>query len=128
MREREDDIIWKVPFRDDWVYVYLLIEFQSTVDQYMALRLLTYIGLLYQDLLKTKQIPSGAKLPPVFPVVLYNGRKPWDAPLRIEDLIQEVKGGLSKYRPLFQYLIVDEHAYQDTELPAYNLVSAIFRL
>ena len=37
-RNRADDIVWRVKVGGNWVYLYLLIEFQSTVDQYMALR------------------------------------------------------------------------------------------
>jgi len=39
LRDREDDIIWKVRWhkqKDEWLYIYLLIEFQSTVDRFMA--------------------------------------------------------------------------------------------
>jgi len=45
--------LWRVRCRDEWIYVYILIEFQSTVDRFMAVRLMTYIGLLYQDLIRT---------------------------------------------------------------------------
>jgi predicted transposase YdaD len=77
LREREDDIIWRARWykRHDWVYFYLLIEFQSTVDRFMAVRVMVYLGLLYQDLIKAKLIPKDGKLPPVLPLVLYNGEK-----------------------------------------------------
>ena len=32
IRDREDDIIWRLRLGPSWIYVYLLIEFQSTVD------------------------------------------------------------------------------------------------
>ncbi len=32
LRERRDDIIWRVRWREKWCYIFLLIEFQSTVD------------------------------------------------------------------------------------------------
>lgn len=51
-RGREDDVIWRVRCGDRDLYVYLLIEFQSTVDALMAVRVMTYIGLLWQDLAK----------------------------------------------------------------------------
>ncbi len=54
--------------------LYLLLEFQSTVDRLMAVRLLTYVGLLYQDLAAAGEIPPGGPLPPVLPIVLYNGQ------------------------------------------------------
>ncbi len=46
LRSREDDVIWRVQYQQGWIYVYLLIEFQSSIDRYM--------GLLYQDLIKSK--------------------------------------------------------------------------
>jgi len=51
-RNRADDIVWRVKVGGVWVYLYLLIEFQSMVDKYMALRMMVYQGLLYQDLIK----------------------------------------------------------------------------
>ena len=79
LREREDDVIWRVRLREQWLYVYLLIEFQSRPDPFMALRMLVYVGLLYQELVKGKQLTANHKLPPVFPLVLYNGERPWTA-------------------------------------------------
>ncbi|MEI8208727.1 MAG: Rpn family recombination-promoting nuclease/putative transposase, partial [Methylococcales bacterium] len=32
LRERADDIVWRVKVHGDWVYLYILIEFQSRVD------------------------------------------------------------------------------------------------
>lgn len=47
LRGRADDIVWRLRWREGWLYVYLLLEFQSKVDPFMALRLLVYLGLLY---------------------------------------------------------------------------------
>lgn len=54
LREREDDTIWRLRWGEEWLYVYLLLEFQSTIDRFMAVRVMVYLGLLYQDLIKTK--------------------------------------------------------------------------
>ncbi|MCP4679032.1 MAG: Rpn family recombination-promoting nuclease/putative transposase, partial [Deltaproteobacteria bacterium] len=59
LRDREDDVVWRVRFGGKWLYVYLLLEFQSTVDRFMALRIMTYVGLLYQDLVRAKQLTEG---------------------------------------------------------------------
>jgi hypothetical protein len=77
LRDREDDIIWRVRVAGDWLYVYLLIEFQSQVDPWMAVRVMLYTGLLYQDLIKHEAVAAGELLPPVFPLVLYNGSGRW---------------------------------------------------
>ena len=68
-QERESDLIYRIPFGDDALYVYVLLEFQSTVDQSMALRVLNYVVNLYMDLDRSRS--AGEKLPPVFPIVLY---------------------------------------------------------
>ena len=44
LRDRHDDIVWKVKWGREWLYVYLLVEFQSTVDVYMPLRVMVYAG------------------------------------------------------------------------------------
>jgi predicted transposase/invertase (TIGR01784 family) len=128
LRERENDIIWRVRLGSSWLYVYLLIEFQSTVDKFMALRLLNYLTLLYQDLQKTDNLSPDGKLPPVLPLVLYNGQRKWNAPIHFSELIQDITGGLSKYRPDFRYLLLEENLYNNEDLPTRNLVSAVFKL
>ena len=46
LRERMSDVIWKVNVRETPLYIYLLLEFQSQVDPWMAARLNVYAGLL----------------------------------------------------------------------------------
>jgi len=41
LRTREDDMIWRLRWGERWLYVYLLLEFQSRVERLMAVRLLT---------------------------------------------------------------------------------------
>lgn len=63
LRHRADDVVWRVEVDGEWVYLYILIEFQSTVDPFMAVRMMTYVGLLYQDLIRSKDSLPGRKLP-----------------------------------------------------------------
>ena len=47
LRQRYGDLVWRVRFQDDrWLYVVLLLEFQSALDRSMAVRMLTYTALL----------------------------------------------------------------------------------
>ena len=70
---RYGDSLWRLRCGETWLYVPL--EFQSTVDRSMAVRLLAYTGLLYQDLFRRGKVGPDGKLPPVLPVVFYNGRR-----------------------------------------------------
>jgi predicted transposase/invertase (TIGR01784 family) len=130
LRDRESDVVWRVKLRrGGWIYVYLLLEFQSTVDPYMSLRILTYLGLLYQDLLRQGMLTPSGKLPPVLPIVLYNGYRPWYAALDVAELIEEVPGGLERYRPSLRYCLLDELRLGESDLESIrNLAAALFRL
>lgn len=94
---RSDDVVWRVRAGGEWVYLYLLFEFQRSVDKHMALRMMVYIGLLYQDLVKSGQgLPKG-RLPPVLPIVLYNGHRRWTARTNIADLIPPLPNPMNGY-------------------------------
>lgn len=128
LREREDDVVWRIRLQGagdaaqaDRVYVYLLLEFQSSVDAFMAVRILTYVGLLYQDLIKSGRIKeSGAqrrgRLPAVFPLVLYNGERTWNAGREVEGLIEAVPSSLAGYLPRLRYFLLDEGRLSDASL------------
>jgi hypothetical protein len=114
LRDREDDLIWRVRRGDEVAYVYLLLEFQSRADPWMALRLMVYIGMLYQELVKTGEVGVSGRsgraghLPAVFPIVIYNGDAAWAAPRDVAELIEPLPGGLAAYRPNLRYHLLDE--------------------
>lgn len=131
LREREDDIIWRVRWGEDWLYIYLLLEFQSSIDRFMAVRIMSYLGLLYQDLIRQQALTPSGRLPPVLPVVLYNGEERWMAAQNVADLVERVPGGLERYRPDLAYLLLDEGALvSDPEWSetTRNVAAALFRL
>jgi hypothetical protein len=70
----------------------------------MAVRVLTYVGLLYQDLIKAQKIPRGGSLPNVLPMVLYNGAPRWRAPADVASLLFDSPIGLEEYRPALRLL------------------------
>ena len=128
-RNRADDIVWRVKVGGEWIYLYLLIEFQSSVDKYMALRMMVYQGLLYQDLIKRAEVLDDGRLPPILPIVLYNGSQRWTAPIDVGDLIPPVPGLVEQFKPKHKYLLINENAYSDSELASVkNLVAAVFRI
>src|SRR5690606_35176745 len=96
---------------------------------YMALRILTYLGLLYEALLARKLIRPGEPLPVVLPIVIYSGVPRWNAALNVSDLIGLIPRGLRRYLPQLQYLLVDEGALVEAgRLPEDNLTALLFRL
>lgn len=123
-------MVWRVRSGEDWLYLYLLIEFQSRSDRFMALRMMVYVGLLYQDLIHNKQLGPQGLLPPVLPIVLYNGERRWRASVTLADLLPKVPAFLAPLQPQMRYLLIDEGAIPANtlaRLPS-NLVAAIFKL
>ncbi len=68
LKQRHDDIVWRVRLQDRWLWVYLILEFQSEPDPWMALRMMVYVGLLAQDLVRRDELFEGI-LPPILPMV-----------------------------------------------------------
>lgn len=127
-RERENDVIWRVRWGGRDLYIYLLIEFQSTVDADMVVRMMTYIGLLWQDLRRAGAIAPGAPLPPVLPIVLYNGEEPWRAPRDVQTALAPLPALLAPYQPQLAFLLLDEVRMSLRDADERNLAAAVFRL
>lgn len=122
-QEWESDLIYRVPLGDEEIWVYVLMEFQSTVDRLMALRVLNYVVSLYMDLTRGQYL---GKLPPIFPIVLYNGDARWTAVTDLADLI-ETEPSLGEYGLHFRYWKLAENEFShETLLQIGNVVSTLF--
>jgi predicted transposase/invertase (TIGR01784 family) len=132
LKDRRNDVVWRLRWRgggDDWFYLYLLLEFQSTPEPFMAVRLLVYVGLLLQELIRTQGLKAADRLPPILPIVLYNGKRPWRAPLDLLSLFASAPDGLRRRLPRLEYLLVDENRLtREERAQAGNLVSILARL
>ena len=132
LRRRENDLVWRVRRKGrkgragEWLYVYVMLELQSTVDPRMAVRIMAYMGLFYDDLTRSLNWKPSQKLPPVVAVVLYNGPKPWRAKLDIAELIESVGPALAPYIPKVVYKLVD--IWRCPVLGGLNLADLTFRL
>ena len=121
-KEKESDIIYKITYKDNEAYIYLLIEFQSRVDKYMAVRINRYLAEFYEFLSNTVK---GNTIPAAFPVMLYNGEEKWTASTNMQDLIQPSIP--EKYIPhLSYYKIIENEIPKEILLKIENAVSAIF--
>ena len=133
LKKYEADIIWRVrygPGKGDWFYVFVLMELQSSVQRFMALRLLGYVLRLCEALLEHGRYLAARRprrlLPPVLAVVLYNGEKPWTAPLSLAELFKPMEGFDP---PDFRYVVLDVNRYAPEELrPVADVTSGVFLL
>lgn len=134
LERREGDMIWRLRARaapgEGWVFVLVLLEFQSWVDWRMALRVLTYTGLAWEGLVrrdKTRRSgPSPMEtppLPPVAPFVIYNGASPWTASLDVSELVARAAPALARLQPRNRYVLLDVRRARIDHVPEGNAVS-----
>ena len=128
LQRRHGDLVWKVRFRDRWLHLMLLLEFQTTVERTMAVRMLAYTALLYQRLIAEGELSADGALPPVLPIVIYNGRRPWTAASDVAELVASSDPVLAPYQPSQRYFLLDEGRAAREGLPRDNLVSALIEL
>ena len=122
--DRESDLIYKISYKEKQYFIYILLEFQSTVDKTIPVRLLSYIMLLYESIYKESQ---AGRLANIFPILLYNGKEDWNIPLNVNELID--KNIPDKYIPSFEYYLIVEKDIPDEALDKLsNLVAAVVYL
>ncbi|QTF94176.1 Rpn family recombination-promoting nuclease/putative transposase [Halomonas sp. BM-2019] len=119
--EKFEDVVWSVEVTWEGmtqrVFLYILLEFQSAVDRTMPIRLMHYVACFYSHLIKTKVTTVGQGMPPILPIVLYNGAKRWTAKQDIYDMVQpEPPSFLQVNQPHLRYYLIDEGRYTDEEL------------
>ena len=130
-QKRFSDIVWKVQRKDvaaSPCYIAILLEFQSTPDAFMALRLLTYTALLLEHLAKEPEVKESGQLPPVLPIVLYNGSQPWNCAQNVAELFAPMPDGLRPFAPQMRYLLLEERAMSPEALQDGGIAAQLVRL
>jgi predicted transposase YdaD len=132
LQQRHSDVIWRCRWRHTprWVYVCLLLEFQSQPDHWMPLRMLNYVALFYDHLLRTKALKTREPLPLVLPIVLYNGEPRWRQPLSLKALRGELPVEIERHQPELLSALIDQGKFL-AELPqpeAATLSTLLFRM
>ena len=115
----------------------LLAEFQSTVDPRMAVRMQEYAAMLLGDLAREGKVQGlGGGPPPLLPLVVYNGRRPWTAPLDLGGGSEGLPKGLAAMQPKFKYALLEVRRFDPDALamglqgsvPGVNFALAQFAL
>lgn len=104
---RDGDLFWKISWGNRDLYLILMIEFQSSIDKYMSLRVANYVSMFLLNLVKTERLQGF--LPPVVPIVIYNGDPAWSAPKdSIELFDRTCPLTLLELQPKIKYWCMDE--------------------
>ena len=130
LHERREDLIWRVRSANgNWYYIYILMEFQSKNDPWMASRIDEYVAVFNNTLIRSGAVKPGEKLPLILPIVIYNGASKWTAPQSLSELQEPASEALNYFQPQQRYLLIDI-ARLKTELLKSNdsLPTRLFRL
>ena len=126
--QRHADMLWRIQVAErGWLYLLVLLEFQSTIDRRMALRMMDYTVRVLQGLDRDDLGPGG-ELPFILPMVVYNGERRWNAATDIRDLFPRAPGTLVGYVPRLRYLLIELRLLDASALPPDNALSMIARL
>ena len=131
LKRLESDLLFSVQWRRQLLYLYLLLEHQSTVDHDMPLRFLGYMVEIWRR--HREQHPSGP-LPVVIPFVLHQGPARWTVSTQFSDLFgdandEETAADLTEvlpYLPKFEHCLLDlSQAHPETEMQDMTLKATL---
>ena len=104
------------------------IEFQSSPDAHMAERLLEYVALLPRALRHSGWMAAeGGRVVAHVPLVVYNGRAKWNAPLRLDER-EWAPSELRTLQPRLRCRLIDAKNYAGDDATDGNLARAVLAL
>jgi len=128
----ESDIVYKASIENQEVIFYILLEFQSTVDYSMPIRLFFYMSSIWREIVKNTEKNEfkrkDFKLPAIVPIVLYNGKERWTTTTKFKEKVNNADMFGNNVVD-FEYVLLDVNRYNTKELMQKgDISSAIFLL
>ena len=96
-KESAVDVLFKTEIEGHEAYLYLLLEHQSTPDQLMPFRLLKYMCNIIDHHLKVHDNKSDKKIPLIYPLVIYHGKRKYPFSTNLSDLIDAPQSLIERY-------------------------------
>jgi predicted transposase YdaD len=115
LRESEADVLYEVQHvsGEASVWVYILLEHQSTPDRWMRFRLLKYCCRIWD--LSFREYPDQRELPAIVPLVFYQGERRWSYSSEFADLFAESVREWPGV-PRFSHGLIDQSGLQPDEV------------
>jgi predicted transposase/invertase (TIGR01784 family) len=124
LRRRQGDLVFSVQVRGEKVYVYVLVEHQSTVDPLMVVRMGIYVWRLYERMLRDD--PKRTKMPAIVPLLVHHSKTGWTAQTSFQNVVawdESMKDELWRYVQSFDMRVVDLHEASPTNLDPTELTA-----
>ncbi|WP_200241476.1 Rpn family recombination-promoting nuclease/putative transposase [Thiohalocapsa halophila] len=114
LRASFSDLVYRVRHVGGELSIYLLFEHKAVAEYWTLLQLHRYIGAEGEQY--RKQHPQARTLPPVYPLVIYHGKRQWKAPASFHDIVAPLPAALEPFVPSFTYQLVDLSERTDAEI------------
>ena len=113
LNEHLADLLYRVKLKHgDEAFVFVLFEHKSAPEKFVAFQILRYIVRLWERL----EMQGSKNLPPVYPIVIYTGRKRWRSNRDIRSLVSiKNNSPLLKFVPKFEYYLIDLHKLREED-------------
>lgn len=109
-QNQEADIVYKIKNKN----IFFLIEQQTKIDYSMPYRILEYQLEIIKSAIDIEKLKNKSyKIPQVYPIVLYTGKRKWNAKKFLEDCQEKLEGINMK---ISNYYIVDVNDFTEEEL------------
>lgn len=108
LRWRHCDLLFTAPTPGGEVFLYVLIEHQSSTDVLMPFRMLQYMVRIWDHYLR--EHPRATRLPAVIPLVVHHDRRRWSGPTQLRDLLAldaDTAEAARGFLPEFRFLLDD---------------------
>jgi predicted transposase/invertase (TIGR01784 family) len=120
LRKHFSDLVFSVRMGDEEfsaAKVYLLFEHKSSPESLVGMQILRYMALQWKEMYDQGQVVGG-KLPPIIPIVIYQGRGSWQARASFQDLVEQPSESFKEFIPDFTFAFfnigqVDERKVQE---------------
>jgi len=138
LKAHYNDLLYKIPIRgtDKSMVVFVLIEHKSSPERLTMLQILRYIVLIWMREISAaidEKRFTDFVLPPVLPIIVYHGAQPFTAPIRLSELVYQLKG-FEKHSPDFEGILLDLTLTAESDLPddldlyaVLTIMQAVFR-
>ncbi|RIK24795.1 MAG: transposase, partial [Chloroflexi bacterium] len=127
LREHFTDLLYKAQRKDGKPsYIYMLFEHKSYPERFASFQLLRYLVRIWERELREEK---PALLTLIFPLLVYHGEEPWNAPTNFAALVDAPEEWRA-YTPDFTYALQDLSANRGNEYrdePLLRAAVAVFR-
>lgn len=116
LKVQEADLLYSADFNGQPGFLYILFEHASSAQELLPFRMIKYMIAIMDKHLKEHET---RKLPLVYPIILYNGRKPYAYSLDLFDLFNGSERELAKESLMSPCHLIDLTQASDEELQKY---------